>query len=418
VLLFLFAFPWLQASVAIFHANWLGVGVAELPSFISEMQTAILLSLGGLLTVAVGIRLGAGAWRWQDGAEAGAQAYAVGFDRWLRLYLVAWAVSFTALACAWVIPGLTQPLLALASLKWAFYFMMGYRAFLGGRREKGILAIIFLVELGSAIGAFFADFKTVFLVTIFAAVAAGVRLSTRAVLGLGAFTAILFTLAILWTAIKGEYRAFVSGGEAVQVVTVDYPTRLAKVVQLIGELDNEKLLSAADQLLRRVGYAEYFGVVLTYVPAQLPHENGAIFWDAASRPFMPRLFFPDKEIIDDSVRTHLYTGGLVGSSEATSFSLGYVAESYIDFGFVGMFPALFLIGLLFGGIYRVLLRWSASRGLLGMALATSVLTSAAALETSFTKWFGSVMVGLLVAWLLARFVLPTLAPWLRRQPTS
>ena len=70
VLLFLFAFPWLQASVSIFHANWLGVPVAEHSPFPADMQAAILLTLAGLLTVAVGMRLGAGAWRSQDAAAA------------------------------------------------------------------------------------------------------------------------------------------------------------------------------------------------------------------------------------------------------------------------------------------------------------------------------------------------------------
>ena len=80
VLLFLFAFPWLQASVAIFHANWFGLTVTELSPFTGDLQTAILLSLAGLLAMAVGMRLGAGAWRWQDAAEASMQAR----THWLR----------------------------------------------------------------------------------------------------------------------------------------------------------------------------------------------------------------------------------------------------------------------------------------------------------------------------------------------
>ena len=90
---------------------------------------------------------------------------------------------------------------------------------------------------------------------------------------------------------------------------------------------------------------------------------------------MPRLLFVDKDVIDDTARTNLYTGGLAGSSEGTSISLGYVAEAYIDFGTFGMFAALLAIGLLYGAIYRVLSRWHRSRGLLGIAVATAVLVS-------------------------------------------
>src|SRR5262249_7647254 len=163
---------------------------------------------------------------------------------------------------------------------------------------------------------------------------------------------------------KVDYRAFVSGGLAAQIVNVDYTTRLAKLFELVANLDIEALTSAADQLLRRLTYVEFFGVVLANVPAHLPHTEGAILWDAIIRPFMPRLLFADKDVIDDTARTNLYTGGLGGSSEGTSISLGYISEAYIDFGAYGMFAELLAIGLLYGVIYRVSLRWRRSSGLL------------------------------------------------------
>jgi hypothetical protein len=168
----------------------------------------------------------------------------------------------------------------------------------------------------------------------------------------------------------------------------------------------------ADQFLRRVSYVELFSVVLVNVPSHLPHSQGEIFWQAVVRPFMPRLFFPDKAIIDDTTRTNLYTLGLAGTSEGTSISLGYVAETYIDFGEFGMFAALAAMGLIYGAAYRTLLRWRASRGLLGAAVATAVLVNVGAIENSFTKVFGSVVVTLLVAWAMIVFVVPRLAPWL------
>src|SRR5262249_31919833 len=37
ILLFTFAYPWLQGSVAIFHANWLGLNVTEYAPYRGEM---------------------------------------------------------------------------------------------------------------------------------------------------------------------------------------------------------------------------------------------------------------------------------------------------------------------------------------------------------------------------------------------
>jgi hypothetical protein len=297
---------------------------------------------------------------------------------------MAWALSFVALSFAWVMPGLTQPMLALAALRWAFFFMLALAYFAHGRGRGPLFPIAFLLELATGIGAYFADFRTVLFVTLFAALASGVRASPKALLGSGVLAAGAVALGIVWTAVKGEYRAFVSGGEAAQIVTVDYTSRLTKLYELVANLDLNALTSAADQFLRRLSYVEFFSVALLYVPAYLPHTLGAILWDAIIRPFMPRLMFVDKDEIDDTARTNLYTGGLAGTSEGTSISLGYVAEAYIDFGAVGMFAALLAIGLFYGAIYRVLSRWRHSRGLLGVAMATAVLASVGALENSFS----------------------------------
>jgi hypothetical protein len=164
-----------------------------------------------------------------------------------------------------------------------------------------------------------------------------------------------------------------------------------------------------------VSYVEFFGVVLVNVPTLHPHAQGAILWDAVVRPFMPRLIFADKDVIDDTARTNLYTGGLAATNEGTSISLGYVAEAYIDFGTFGMFAALVAIGLLYGAIYRILVRWRRSRGLLDMAIATAVLMGVGPMESSFTKVFGNVIVSFIVALLVIVLIVPRWAPWLVRR---
>ena len=415
ILLFIFAYPWLQASVAVFHANWLAIDIGAHAPFPGDMYSAVVMSLAGLLALAVGMRLGAGPQRVEDAFALHETVLSQAMWRWFRLYAMAWALSFVALSFAWVMPGLTQPMLALAALRWAPFFMLALAYFVQRRGRGPLFPIAFLLELATGLGTYFADFKTVFLITFFAALASGVRASPKALLGSGVIAVSAVAVGIVWTAVKSEYRAFVSGGVAAQVVSVDYIARLPKLYELAANLDFEALTNAADQLLRRLTYVEFFGAVLLYVPAHLPHTLGAILWDAIIRPFMPRLLFVDKDEIDDTARTNLYTGGLAGSSEGTSISLGYIAEAYIDFGGFGMFAALFAIGLFYGAIYRVLLRWHASRGLLGMAIATGVLTSVGAMENSFTKVFGTVIVSLLVAWVMILFVVPRWAPWLARR---
>ena len=229
--------------------------------------------------------------------------------RWFQLYALAWVVSFVALSFAWIMPGLSQPMIALSGMRWVFFFMLGVACFTQGKGFAGLFLAAFAFELAAGLGTYFADFKTVFVITFFAALASGTRVSSRALLGAGVLALLVVALAIVWTAVKGEYRVFVSGGQAAQIVAVDLGSRLAKLYELAANLDVEALTGAFDHLLRRLTYVEFFGVVLTYVPAYIPHTLGAILWDAIIRPFMPRLLFVDKEVIDDTARTNLYTGG-------------------------------------------------------------------------------------------------------------
>ncbi|HEX5957749.1 MAG TPA: hypothetical protein VFY92_03710, partial [Hyphomicrobiaceae bacterium] len=400
-------------SVAIFHANWLNIDIADYSTYPGDIRSAALLSLLGLLVLAVGMRLGAGPKR-PVGELLGLRHVALthSMQRWFQAYAWAWGGSFFALSFAWVVPGLSQPLLAAASLRWAFFFLLAFAYFVRSRDRGRYFPLVFLFELGASLGGYFSDFKTVFIVTFFAVLASGVRIALSTQLAAAALAACAGGFGVVWTAVKGDYRAFISGGQAAQAISVDYGSRITKLYDLVATLNFETLVGAADRLLRRVSYVEFFGSVLLNVPSSIPHTLGAILWDAITRPFMPRILFPNKDVIDDTTRTNLYTGGLAGSSEATSISLGYVAETYIDFGHIGMFAALLAIGIFYGVIYRALYRWRRTRGLLGMAMASAVLIGAAPLESSFTKIFGGVIVSLLVVWAMTIFIVPRFAPWL------
>jgi hypothetical protein len=415
ILLVAFAYPWAQGSIAIYHANWLGIDLDQYTPLSGNIHAAVAMSLAGLLALAAGMRLGAGRRSAEDFAALHRVALSQPMGRWFRLYALGWLMSFFALSFAWVVPGLSQPMLALSGLRWAFFFMLAFAHLVRGRYGGLLFPLAFLLELATGIGGYFSDFKTVFFMTLCAALACSIRVSAGMVLGSGALAGLTIALGVVWTTVKGEFRTFVTGGLAEQIVTVDYMTRVSKLYELAANLDANALISGVDQLLHRLSYVEFFGVVLVNVPASLPHTLGAILWDAIIRPFMPRLLFVDKDVIDDTARTNLYTGGLAGSSEGTSISLGYIAEAYIDFGTFGMFATLAAIGIFYGAIYRALLRWRASHGLLGMAMATAVLMSVGPMENSFTKVFGGVIVSLLAAWLMIVFVVPRWAPWLVRR---
>lgn len=419
ILLYIFAYQWLQGSVKIFQGNFYGMALNDLPTFKGDFDLATLLSLIGLLMLTAGMRLGAGRWRAGPGNMARALALRHTPKKWFRWYAASFAVSALATILASTVPGLAQPLLVIAHLKWAFFFMLTYAAFARPAGAKKLWLIAFCVEFMMGMGGFFSTFKTVIIFSLLGIMAAGSRFTARRVLTVGVLVAFTLVLAAFWTAVKTDYRSYVNGGKAAQVVEVGYIDSLRKLVELSRNLDSETLLLATGLFLNRFSYVEYFGATLLHVPTQVSHTNGELWLDAMTRPFMPRLFFPDKALIIDSDRTTKYSGITVsGFDEGTSISIGYMGESYIDFGMAGMMLVIFAFGLSLGRVYRWLVNGVRSRGLLGISLAAAILIQTSLLESSITSLFGGFVATLLVAWLFLHLIAPRYLGWMLAYPVQ
>jgi hypothetical protein len=411
VFAFIFGYQWLQACTKVFEANLRGVPIDDLAQFAGDVTTATYYSLAALVVLAVGIRLGLGQpTQWQPRQSV----IDIDIDDkpalfWFWLYVAAFGVAQVAHSIAYVSPGLSQPLLALASLKWAFYWILTHVALRKGGVVRWLWLVFFLFELGSGVTGYFSDFKMVLFFTMMAVLSSHLKLTAVRLLGLATLLTLAVILAVAWTAIKTEQRRFLSQNERAQVVRVTTQESIANILELAGHLDMEAMTQATALLASRLAYVDFFGNVIQVVPEDVPYEGGDIWGDAILRPFMPRLFFPDKTSIDDSERTANYTGLRVSGQEmGTSVSLGYVAESYIDFGPWFMMLPILALGGAYGRFYRWLVNYRFSRGMIGMALATATLYPAAYLESSITKLFGGLVVAGLVAWVIARVVVPRL----------
>jgi hypothetical protein len=403
VLFFAFAMQWVQGSVKVFQANWMEVPVTVLPSYGGKVDLAIALSLFGVAFLALGMRLGAGPWHSQDGEALRTAALSYGPRYWFRIYVAVFVISNLASSLAYLVPGLSQPLLVLTDLKWGFFWILAYVTFCqGSNRQYWYLA--FGIELLLSLGGYFSDFKTPLIFSALAVVAVRMRLSLGRYLLLFTLGAVMLLLAVAWTAIKVEYRDFASGGQQAQIVAVPYSQRMEKLAQLVSHLDGDEMAQGFTLLLWRLAYTDYLAVTLDNVPSALPHENGALWWDAIRRPFMPRMFFPEKSAINESAQVEHYTGIPLGltSGGSTSISLGYMTESYIDFGAVGMMVPILGLGLLLGLFYRQMLKLHPPLKLVGIGLATATVYGAYLLETSTAKICGGLAVAMLVSWAILR----------------
>ena len=417
VLMFAAAMQWLQAAVGIFYHN---SQRDTLEGYFGgpELGRAIWLSLGGVLAVTVGMRVALAGVKQRNASAFESEVREFPLERLVAAFVLLFVLSTAIRAVAGIVPGLTQPLLAATSLHWIPVMFLA-QAVLAQRRGYGWLVLIVAFEFAIGSIGFFSGFKEVFFLLAVVLLTAQAGLSQQRWLAICFVGVFILAANCIWTAIKVDYRFFLNEGTGEQVATAPTAARIDKLVELLGELDQEKIENGFEQSMQRLSYVELFAHCMVTVPAELPYEHGALWLGAVQQVFTPRLLFPDKAPIHDSYRAQKYTGiNWAGPEEGASIGLGYMAESYIDFGPVFMFAPIFLLGVFYGLIYR-LFAYPKTGQLLGMALAVCILVfGACTIETSNIKLVGGNTMALLVMWLFKwqlgkpfmRFIQPGAAP--------
>ena len=418
VLPFVLCFHWLQATAKVFHANLTGADAGDLiiyPQFgqFTDVETATWLTLAGVLVVAIGmwVAIRSKAPYGEEGLLQKTELISI--SRAFVLYLVV-TFGLTALygSLGYWNP-LRQIVLGLVQLKWAAYFLVGYVVLV--RREGYVyLTAAFAIEFISGIG-FFSGFKEVIFVTAVTYFAARSRITITTIAKIGVMGVVLVVLGAGWTVVKPEYRNALSGGERSQSTVMSDGEQVALLYELATNLDGDDLVEGLEPLAERLAYVDFFGYVLGYVPEVVPYQNGAQWGAAVKHVLTPRILFPNKPaIVSDSEVTNRFTGLYVaGATEGTSISIGYMGESYVDFGPFWMFVPIFLVGVWRGLMFRFFLR-KPEQALAGYAFAVALFTQTYQLEVATGKLLGGVLMRFIVLALIFHFVAPRVVAWLQK----
>ena len=254
-----------------------------------------------------------------------------------------------------------QMFMGLVYFKWVFLtFLIVHTSIIPSNTKYVLLFVGFEILL--SFSGFWASFKDYILVAVGAFFTLNRKISAKAIFATFLTFAMTFLIMVVWSASKGKYRAFLTGGQRSQnIVQTDQLNNINVLWDIVSEDFSSENFSESfergrDALIYRISYVEYFALALKQVPTFLPHENGAMLQNAFEHVLKPRILFPDKKVIYDSDITSKYTGiTFAGRDEGVSFSLGSVAEAYIDFGAVYMFMPIFFFGLFFGWMYRILM---------------------------------------------------------------
>ncbi|MBL0358821.1 MAG: hypothetical protein IPP72_19015 [Chitinophagaceae bacterium] len=331
----------------------------------------------------------------------------------LNCYLIALAVTSTLSGLAFVFSGLTQVILSVVKIKWFFFLLFGYQAIIKKERLS-IFYLLIAFEFASGFYSFFSDFKTVIyylgvLLVSFVATINFRQLVLACLLGVG-----LAYMGLIWTSVKTDYRSFLNRGNRSQNVTVSKDEAIDKLISLSSDVNKEGTEAAAADLLDRLQYTFHFAKALERVPDVVPFQQGANWLNNIEYATTPRFLNPDKPTIDNSVKATKYTGiRYATAKQGTSFSLGYFAEFYVDFGSYLMMPMIFLVGFIYSRIYKYFLTKPSDNPVFNYAIAGAFFFEFYAFEMDGTYFVGRFFASLLTFYSLSFFFSKSLLRYIK-----
>jgi hypothetical protein len=334
----------------------------------------------------------------------------------IYLYLIISFLSAFLNSSIVKIPG-AQLLLSITFLKWVVLTFLIAHLSITNVNQKLVLLIIF-IEILLSFSGFWAAFKNYIFVAIGAYLFFTPKLKWQSYLILMIISFFTLFISVVWTYSKGEYRKYLTGGERSQYVIqqneIDNIFRLIQIVQKDFSPENFKqsFSEGLENLIYRVSYIEFLAMTMNQVPTYLPHENGRLLQNAVEHIIKPRLLFPDKKPIYDSELTSKYTGRkFAGAEEGTSFSLGTVAEAYVDFGPIYMFVPIFIFGFWVGWMYKFFIV-NGYNIIWGMCYSAPIFQFAWSFPVPTSKFLGWSITYFVTFWFINKFLIKYLDQWL------
>jgi hypothetical protein len=393
---------WLSITIKIFYSDITGIKYESLSSSINIIETTYV-SLLGFCIFCLGLWLAIKDLKLSNEKMNELFYSPVNFRRMLMVYLVASVINTSLKSFVFFFPGFAQLFSGFLQMKLGFLFLLIFYAF--KKREHLLLVFIIIVaEVILSLFSFFSSFKDIIITAIVIVLMFPNRLSAREsviamVLGCGFLYSIF-----IWQSVKGDYRKFLNAGERSQNIVVSQEDALKKLQDLSEKTGTANKNDVLYQTIDRISYIEFFSQSTENVPKRIPHENGRLWKDNIMHIFQPRILFPNKEAIDDSKMVNKYaTRKVATAKQGASFSLGYMAESYIDFGPYLMFIPIFLVGWLLGFIYKTIILQSINY-LWGFTMVSSLWININCNGTPGTKILGWILM-YYIAFLFFRYLL-------------
>ncbi|HEY6763816.1 MAG TPA: O-antigen polysaccharide polymerase Wzy [Candidatus Sulfotelmatobacter sp.] len=159
--------------------------------------------------------------------------------------------------------------------------------------------------------------------------------------------------------------------------------------EALSNSDRKQARDLANQTLGRLSLLQQTANVMESTPDRVPYQNGRLY-SYMFVTIVPRLFWPDKPSVNGANRWYQVAYGLTTRDDlnGVSIAVGYLTESYINFGWLGPPVILFCLGILLGLFDKIFLR--PHSGLLLNSIGMALLPHVLPVEAQLAQYLGGV----------------------------
>ena len=397
---------WIKTTLpVIYFSGFRGLSLDSISSTYStffqttpKLDAAIWFSLGAVVVLAIGVRFAVRRYYSLKlsrlHSEAGQISVRKAFFVYIFLYIFDSVISNSFFL---QFGGLSQSLIALKFVRWSLFFIISYVVMLTKKDSKYLFFAI-LIEITFGVLGYWGGFRDFLYIYIIAYLLADPTLkSANKSYFIVLITSVVVT-GLFWQTVKSEYRHEITGGQSMRV-KASRTQQAALLADMAQRITWKDITDSIDGTVERISVnVFFFGEVLEYVPEHRPYDEGAGWWRGIQHVIKPRLFFPDKPALNDSKITNRYIMGEVSETTA-SFSIGYIGESYADFGPFFMYIPIFIVGFGFGCVY-IWFRKKSKVKIIGISLCCSFLIYRIVIPDDIPSLLGLVITHSLVMALL------------------
>ena len=403
-------YHFIQISAGVWQSNYLG---EQINYRSNNTDYAIMLSFVGLIALFLPIIYYQNKIPVLSRKDLIKHADRLSIDKTFRAYVIAFFAMNALTGVAFLIPSLTQIIFSLGNIKWMLFLLFAFQSILKKRRTKEFI-IFSVLEFAMGFYSYFSEFKTVifYVLFLFLCLIAIIRFNKMIIAALS-ITALVIG-GVFWTSIKGEYRNFINKGSKSQSVQVEKGAALDKLLELSQKQDASTFDGAMEDFLDRLQYTYHLAKTMDHVPSVIPYQNGNNWGTTLTFVLTPRVLNADKGTYDASVKASTYTGiQYMGVKRGVSVSLGYFADGYIDFGPVGMFIPLLILGFIYGRSYFYFVKNSSDNFIFNYSVVAAMFMELFAFESDSIFLFGRLYVNILVFFFLRMLFFPKLMAYIR-----